>query len=93
MIGILVHGDNHFIVGGPEPNAATAIALARLWSMIRIGAETPARLRAWSIVTRAFREDLEWAVVVEDSRPTSPAVSALLEELAARGIAIELASQ
>ena len=36
MTGILVCGDNHFIVNGPLPDRATALALAHHWSIIRI---------------------------------------------------------
>jgi hypothetical protein len=61
MLGILVHGDNHFIVRGPLPDRATAFALARHWSLIRIGELTPAALRPWRISTREFRENLQWA--------------------------------
>jgi hypothetical protein len=88
VVGILVHGDNHFIVRGPLPDREMALALARHWSLIQIGRTTPAALQAWSIVTREFRENLEWAVVVPDDEKTSPAVAQLLTELAARGIAI-----
>lgn len=37
MVGILVHGNNHFILSGPLPDEATALALARHWPIIRIG--------------------------------------------------------
>ena len=88
MIGILVCGHNHFIVSGPLPDRATALALARHWSIIQIGQETPPSLQSWSIVTRAFREDLEWAVVVPSEGDVTPAVAQLLKELSARGISI-----
>ncbi len=88
MIGILVCGDNHFIVNGPPPDQATASALARHWSIIQIAQTTPPSLRSWSIVTRAFREDLSWAVVVPGDGEVTPAVAQLLKELSARGIAI-----
>ncbi|HEY6391704.1 MAG TPA: hypothetical protein VIX89_10530 [Bryobacteraceae bacterium] len=88
MLGILVHGDNHFIVRGPLPSRATAQALVRQWSVIQIGATTPPRLNQWTISTREFREDLEWAVVVPGDGETSQAVADLLRELSARGIAI-----
>ena len=88
MIGILVCGDNHFIVSGPLPDRATALALARHWSIIQIGQVTPPSLQSWSIVTRAFRENLEWAVVVPGDGEITPAVAQLLKELSARGIAI-----
>ena len=88
MIGILVCGDNHFIVSGPLPDRAAALALARHWTIIRIGQTTPLSLRSWSIVTRAFREDLAWAVVVPGDGEVTPAVAQMLQELSARGIAI-----
>lgn len=94
MIGILVCGDNHFIVNGPQPDQAAARALARHWSIIQIdrigqiGQTAPASLQSWSIVTRAFREDLAWAVLVPGDGEITPAVAKLLQELRARGIAI-----
>jgi len=87
-LGILVHGDNHFIVRGPMPDRATALELVRHWSVIQIGAKMPAHLEAWRISTREFRENLEWAIVVPGERETSPAVVQLLDELRARGIVI-----
>jgi hypothetical protein len=88
MVGILVHGDNHFIVSGPLPDRDTAEALVRQWSFIQIGATTPPVLEKWQIVTREFRENLAWAVVVRGDKAMSAAVSTLLDELAARGIVI-----
>jgi len=88
MIGILVCGDNHFIVSGPVPDQASALALARHWSIIQIGQTTPPSLQSWSIVTRAFREDLAWAVIVPGDGEVTPAVAQLLKELCARGITI-----
>jgi len=88
MVGILVHGDNHFIVHGPLPDRETAIALVRHWSLIQVGATTPSSLDGWSIVFREFRENLEWAVVVPGDGEISSAVTRLLEELSARGITI-----
>jgi hypothetical protein len=88
MPGILVHGDNHFVVRGPLPNRTTAQALARQWSLIQIGTIPPASLRPWSISTKEFREDLEWAVIVPGDGETSVAVAELLRELSARGIKI-----
>jgi len=88
MVGILVHGDNHFIVRGPLPNREVALALVRQWSLIRIGLTTPPPLNQWHIISRAFRENLKWAVVVPGDREISPAVTRLLEEMSARGITI-----
>ena len=88
MVGILVHGDNHFIVRGPLPDRETALGLVRFWSVIQIGAVTPPWLSKWRISTREFREDLEWAVVVPGENAASPAVTQLLGELAARHVPI-----
>lgn len=88
MVGILVHGDNHFIVRGPVPDREAALALVRHWSIIEIGARTPPALQPWQIVTREFRENLEWAVIVPGDREISPAVHTLLGELSERGIVI-----
>jgi hypothetical protein len=88
MVGILVHGDNHFILGGPEPHEAAAVALARHWSIIQIGDQKSLSFEQWQIRTKEFRENLEWAVVVPGEGKTSPAVSRLLAELSARGITV-----
>ena len=88
MVGILVHGDNHFIVRGPLPDREAALELVRHWSLIQIGATTPPALDGWNIVTREFRENLEWAVVVPGDGEISSAVTQLLAGLSARGIAI-----
>src|SRR5580658_902240 len=92
MVGILVHGDNHFIVRGPLPDPRAASELVRHWSVIQIGATTPAALDRWHIVTREFRENLEWAIVVPGASEISPAVTQLLDELLARGITINYAT-
>jgi hypothetical protein len=87
-VGILVHGDNHFIVSGPLPDREAALALVRHWSLIQVGTGPPPSLDGWRIVSREFRENLKWAVVVPGEGTTSPAVTVLLEELSARGITI-----
>ena len=89
MPGILVHGDNHFIVRGPRPGRETALALVRHWSVIQIGAVTPPTLAAWQISTKEFRENLQWAIVVPGESAHSAAVVQLLAELRSRGIPIE----
>jgi hypothetical protein len=88
MVGILVHGDNHFIVRGPLPDRAEAMALVRHWSLIQIGGKPPLSLAHWSISSREFREDLEWAAIVPGEGVRNPQVTQLLDELSARGIAI-----
>ena len=88
-LGILVHGDNHFIVRGPMPDRTAALALARHWSVIQIGSVTPESLTRWTISTKEFREDLRWAVCVPGAGEATPAVVQLLTELAARGIDVQ----
>ncbi len=88
-VGILVQGDNHFIVRGPLPQRETLLALARHWSVIEIGKSTPPDLATWRISTKEFREDLQWAAIVPGPGETSQAVLQLLGELASRGIAIQ----
>lgn len=88
MVGILVNGNNHFIVRGPLPRREEALALVRHWSVIQIGGMARPELDQWRIVTREFRENLRWAVVVPGDGDISPAVATLLEELAERGITI-----
>ena len=88
MVGILVHGDNHFIVRGPLPNRDVALALIRHWSLIQIGVTTPPPLDQWRISSRELRENLEWAVIVPADSEISPSVTQLLEELSARGVTI-----
>ena len=87
-VGILVCGNNHFVVRGPLPDRDTALALARHWSIIEIGRTAPEVLEQWRISTKEFREDLEWAIVVPGQGEATAAVTQLLEELLARGIAI-----
>jgi hypothetical protein len=88
VVGILVRGDNHFIVRGPRPGRADALALARHWSIIRIGEPAPSHLAQWRISTHEFREDLEWAIVTPGDGERSNAVAQLLSEMRARGVRI-----
>jgi hypothetical protein len=88
MVGILVHGNNHFILSGPLPDDATALALARHWSIIQIGQTKSSSFGQWQIRSKEFRENLEWAVVVPGDREASPGVTQLLGELSTRGVTI-----
>ena len=88
MVGILVHGNNHYILSGPLPNEAEALAMARNWSVVHIGEAKSQRFERWEIRHKEFRENLDWAVIVPGDRETSPGVAELLGELAARGVEI-----
>jgi hypothetical protein len=88
MVGILVHGNNHFILSGPLPDDATALALVRHWSIIRIGDVKSSSYGQWQIRDREFQENLKWAVVVPGDREVSQGVAQLLGELSARGVTI-----
>jgi hypothetical protein len=87
MVGILVHGNNHFILSGSPPNEAEALALTRHWSVIQIGGAKSATFGRWEIRAKEFRENLEWAVVVPGDREISTGAAELLAELAGRGLA------
>jgi hypothetical protein len=91
MVGVLVHGSNHFIVRGPAPTLAQARELARHWSLIRIGEATPLSLEGWRISAKEYREDLEWAVLVPGDGKNTPAVVQLLRELQDRGVQLAFA--
>jgi hypothetical protein len=92
MVGILVHGNNHFILNGPRPDQSEALALARHFSLIQVGIATTSTFEKWQIRNKEFRENLEWAVVVHGERKTSPGVLDLLDELNARGVEIDICS-
>jgi hypothetical protein len=89
--GLLVHGSNHFIVNGPMPSLDEARALVRRWEFPVIGFQPPDDdpLARWSICTKAFREELQWAVVLQGDTAVTGAVTQLLQEMAARGIVAE----
>ncbi len=88
MVGILVHGNNHFILSGPSPDEAIALAIVRYWSIIQIGEVKSSSFGQWQIKSKEFRENLEWAVIVPGDREVSPGVAQLLGELSNRGVAI-----
>src|SRR6266480_22087 len=88
MVGILVHGNNHFILSGPCPAEAEATKLARHWSIVQIGEVKSQKFGRWEIRNKEFRENLEWAVIVPGDREISRAIVELLTELADRGVAI-----
>ena len=89
MVGILVHGNNHFILSGPSPDEAAALALVRHWSIVQIGEAKSSSFGQWQIRSKEFRENLEWAVIVPGGdRETSAGVAQLLGELSARGVTI-----
>jgi hypothetical protein len=88
MVGVLVHGNNHFILGGPPPAEQDALALARHFSLIRIGEPSSPSFRAWHLRKKEFRENLGWAVMIQGDREPSAGVVELLAELSARGVTI-----
>jgi hypothetical protein len=89
MVGILVHGNNHFILSGPVPDEESAMAMLRHWSIVQIGEAKPSTFGPWQIQSKEFRENLEWALVVPGDGETSPGVAQLLAELSARGVIIQ----
>ena len=89
MVGILVHGNTHYILSGPRPTAGEAVALARNWSVVQIGEAKSQKFEKWEIRNQEFRANLQWAVIVPGERETSPGVLELLAEMAARGVEIQ----
>ena len=88
MVGILVHGNNHFILSGPPPDEKDALTLARHFSLIQIGNSKSLSFEKWQIRHKEFRENLQWAFVVPGDRETSSGVAELLAELRGRGIMV-----
>ena|SRR5947209_7853774 len=88
MVGILVHGNTHYILRGPPPTDQQALALARNWALVEIGESKSPNFRNWQIREKEFRENLEWAVVIPGEREVSAGVVSLLSELTARGLEI-----
>jgi hypothetical protein len=88
MVGILVHGNNHFILSGPGPDEATALALVWHWSIIQIGQAKSSPFGQCQVRSKEFRKNLEWAVIVPGDLEPSPGVTQLLGELSARGVTI-----
>ena len=80
MVGILVQGNNHFVLSGPCPTEAEATMLLRHWSIVQIGEAKSQKFERWEIRNKEFRESLEWAVIVPGDRKMSPAILQLLTE-------------
>jgi hypothetical protein len=89
MVGILIHGNNHFILRGPRPDEPTALRLARHWSVIQIDQAASLKFELWEIRNQEFRENLAWAVVIPGDREPSPGAAQLLSELSSRSIPID----
>lgn len=90
-LGLIVFGHDHFLIRGPLPAAATALELVRRWIFPGVedllGMKPP--LTQWHITTREFREDIEWAIVMERVEAPSEAVAQLLREVEARGVPVQ----
>ena len=89
MLGILIHGNNHFVLRGPRPDEPTALRLARHWSVIQIGHPASLKFEHWENRNKEFRENLTWAVVIPGDRAISPAAAELLSELSSRNVPID----
>lgn len=89
MVGILIHGNNHFVLSGPRPDEPTALRLARHWSVIQIGHPASLNFEQWEIRDKEFRENLTWAVVIPGDRDPSPGAIQLLSELSSRNVHID----
>jgi hypothetical protein len=88
MVGILVHGNNHFILRGPEPTGEEATRITREFTLVEIGKNPANSFEKWEIRNKEFRDNLEWAVIVPADTEVTHGVSQLLGELAERGVVI-----
>jgi hypothetical protein len=91
VLGLIVCGDNHFLIRAPQPSAAEARALVRRWTFPSVAdllGQSPPLPPQYQISTREFRENITWALVLSSPEPHSPAVAQLLSELIQRGILI-----
>ncbi|MCW5963936.1 MAG: hypothetical protein KIT83_07850 [Bryobacterales bacterium] len=84
--GLLVHRGNHHILDGPHPDAAEARRLLFELEYPDPTREPWAMRKQWRVRTKAFREQLCWAVVVGTEEACGQPVRELLKELAARGV-------
>jgi len=66
----------HFERGGAV--GSRAIAMARHFSLVKIGEPVSNAFEKWEIRNKEFRENLEWAVVVPGTRKCRAGVSQLL---------------
>jgi hypothetical protein len=90
-LGIVVFGEEHFLIRGPKPDAEMARYLVRRWifpSTEDLLGISPPMPDEWKITTREFREDIEWVIVLSSAVALNPAVKTLLEEVATRGVEI-----
>ncbi len=88
-LGLIVCGEDHFLVRGVKPELEMARYLVRRWlrpTVEDLLGTSPPIPAEWKITTKEFREDIEWVVVVESETTVNPAVRQLLDELEARGI-------
>ncbi len=94
-LGLIVHGEDHFLIRGPKPDAAMARYLVRRWifpSIEDLLGTSPPIPADWKITTSEFRENIEWTIVLSCAQSPSPAVAQLVAEVAARGVAVEYLS-
>jgi hypothetical protein len=54
MVGILIHGNNHFILSGPLPDEAAPVAPVRNWSIVQIGEAKSSSFGEWEIRSKSF---------------------------------------
>jgi hypothetical protein len=54
MVGILVHGNNDFILSGPLPEEVAALALVRHSSIVQTGETRSSSFGQWQISRKSF---------------------------------------
>lgn len=94
-LGLIVFGEDHFLIRGPKPDAAMARYLVRRWifpSIEDLLGTSPPIPAEWQITTSEFRENIEWTMVLSCKQEPTSAVAQLVAEIAARGVLVEYAS-
>ena len=95
LLGIIVFGEEHFLVRGPEPDAPMAAYLVRRWifpSTEDLLGTSPPIPAGWRITSSEFRENIVWAVHLSCTNAPNSAVAKLLEEIETRGVRITKAA-
>ena len=90
-LGIIVFGEDHFLIRGPVPDAQMAAYLVRRWifpSTEDLLGTSPPLPPEWKITSSEFRENIEWAMVLSCPKAHNSSVAELLGELEARGVKI-----
>lgn len=80
-LGLIVCGEDHFLIRGVKPDLEMARYLVRRWTFPSVDdvlGLSPPMPSGWRITTKEFREDISWVIVLACSSVVSEAVRQLL---------------